>query len=353
VNFMKKFSKGSFLIVLPLIIGLWLWFSAESQPQNQPSNTATPQPSSSVSGQLNQPNQVQSTPQNQPNSNVAQGENQPTTITAEELKNALEAQVKENNPRAMMALGSLYEQGFYNSPSRHFGKAMELYQKAAKHDLPDAFFQVGICYEIGMGTTPDPKKAVENFQKAAEKGLPQAEYKLATFYLTGENVTKDIPKGIKYLKKAVDKNFSQALMEWGAILYFGRFEQKRDLTKAKDTFIKAADLGNPLAMNNLAIMSVAGEGMEANKIQGLKWYLLAQKFGLNSPEMQTTIDGVKSDMKDQDISQAETEAKEWTDKFQAKVEAAQAASQAAQVAGQAATKANEATKTPSPETTDK
>jgi TPR repeat protein len=328
---MKRFSKGSILILLPLIIGSWLWFSAESQPQNKP----TTQNSSSVSGQLSpQPSAGQDT-----TTTTTGAEQTPVqqTISAEQLIAELESQAKDKNPRAMILLGTLYERGLNNAIKRNFGKALSWYQQAADLELPEAIFNVGVCYEIGMGTAPDPKKALDNFLNAAGKGLPQADLKLASLYLVGDNVPTDIPKGLEYLKKAANTNFPQAQMELGLIYYYGNFGEKRDLTKAKELFQKAADLGAPAAMQNLGIMSVAGEGMEANKVQGLRWYLLAQQYGINTPDMQATIDSVKADLKPEEITKAEAEAKDWATKYQARVDAEQAANQAAQEAERDAT----------------
>jgi TPR repeat protein len=328
---MKRFSKGSVLILLPLVAGLWLWFSAESQPQTKPAA----QNSTSVSGQLSpQPGTGQNATVETP-----APQNTQQTITADQLLTELERQAKDKNPRAMLFLGTLYERGLNNAIKRNLGKALTWYQQAADLDLPEGIYNVGVCYEIGMGTAPDQKKAMDSYLKAAEKGLPQAELKLASLYLTGEGVTADVPKGLDYLKKAADKNFPQAQMELGFIYYYGNYETKRDLTKARELFQKAADMGDPAAMQNLGVMSVAGEGMEANKPQGLRWYLLAQMFGVNAPDIQKTIDGLKAELKPEEVTAVEADAKDWSDKFRAKVEAEQAANQAASQAAADAEKA--------------
>jgi TPR repeat protein len=322
---MKKISKRSFLILIPLVIGLWLWFSAESQTQNKP---ASSQNSSTASGQLSA--QASPAPETaQTAASVAPAEGQSSnTITVEQLLAALEAQAKENDPRAMLALGNLYERGINNNPKRNLGTALGWYQKAAALEEPVAYFNVGTCYEVGLGTAPDQKKALDNFVKAADKGLAQAELKLASLYLNGQDVPLSIPMGMDYLTRAADQGFVQALMELGAIEYYGLFEQPRDLTKARDNFTKAANAGEPVAMKNLAAMNIAGEGMEANKAQGLTWYILAQQFGFNPPDLQTTIDEVKGGLKANEISQAEKNAQDWADKFKARVEAEQAINKA-------------------------
>jgi TPR repeat protein len=324
---MKKIlTIRSIFLLIPFAFGIWLWFNGANQTDSQAQNQQPASTGASVSGQLNQPGQTLDA-QAEPTA----GTNAPAqqTFTPEQLMALLEGQAKENNPRAMLLLGTLYERGINNTPKRNFGKACEWYGKAAELDVPEAIFNVGICYEIGMGSAPDDKKALENFQKSADKGLPQAELKLASLYLNGDMVGQDATKGIEYLRKAAEKNFPQAQMELGAILYYGNFGQKRDLTQAKDTFLKAAELGEPTAMRNLGAMASAGEGMEANKTKGLMWYLLAQEYSGNNPNIQEVIDGVKAELKEADVAKAEKDAKAWSDDFKAKMAAAQAAAQAA------------------------
>ncbi|MDR0354850.1 MAG: sel1 repeat family protein [Deltaproteobacteria bacterium] len=313
---MKKtlaFDKRTFLIPLTLIVGLFFWFSADVQSQTGGDDkpNAVPRLSGSLAAQDS-------------GGQSAAPAQQETTISIQDLI----ARAEANDTWAMMVLATLYSSNT-NAVKQNFGTALQWFQKAADAGVAEAFVNLGNAYEVGLGTAPDIKKAVDNYQKAADMGQAQADFKLATLYLNGLDLTRDIPKGMEYLNKAVAGNFNNAIMLEGAILYSGLFEQPRDLTKAKDSFLKAANQGNPAAMLRLAAMAIAGEGMEANKNEGLKWYLLAQEFGATAQEIQTTVDGLKASFTAAQIAALEKETKEWADKLRAEAANIAAANAAA------------------------
>ncbi|MDR1297957.1 MAG: sel1 repeat family protein [Deltaproteobacteria bacterium] len=322
-------SKRTVLIPLTLIVGLFLWFSAECQPQqNKPADT---QNASRISGTLVAQNDAApAAPADgaaaAPAAAPAPGE-QGTTISIQDLISRAEA----NETWAMMILANLYQSNT-NAIKQNFGNALAWFQKAAAAGVTEAYLNIGDSYELGLGTAPDINKAVENFQLASEKGLAQADFKLATLYLNGIDIPQDPAKGLVYLDKAVKANFNAAIMLQGAILYSGLFGQARDLTKAKDFFQAAANQGNPVAMLRLGTMNNAGEGLEVNKAQALKWFLLAKEFGSNAQDLQTTIDGLRAPLKAEEITQVETEAKQFADKLRADAAAANEAARAARQA---------------------
>jgi TPR repeat protein len=263
---------------------------------------------------------------------------QQVTVTFDELITMLQAEADKKNPRAMLTLGNIWE-GSISAQNRNYGKALDWYQKAADLDLTDAYFHLGVCYEVGMGTAPDLKKAIGNFEKAAAKGFAPADFKLAVLYLNGaDGLTQDIDKGMKYLNSAADSGLTLALKELGALYYFGRLNTTKNLTKALEIFNKAAEGGDAESMKNVGAMTISGEGTAANKVEGLKWYLLAFRFGYTVPEMQQTIDDIKAGMTPEEVAKAEAETEAWAAKFtadqQAKAQANQAAAAAAQEAAQ-------------------
>jgi TPR repeat protein len=260
---------------------------------------------------------------------------QQVTLTFEQLIEVLQAEADKNNPRAMLALGNIWENGI-NSQNINYGKALEWYQKAANLDATEGYFRLGLCYEIGMGTTPDFPKAMLNYQKASEKGFPLADFKLAVLYMGGSTeLPADVDLGLKYLNAAAEQGLTVAQKELGALFYYGRLNVARDLTKAIAFFAQAAEAGDAESMKNIGAMTVIGEGTSANKAEGLKWYLLAQLFGYDNDEMRTTIGNIKSDMRAEDIAKAEADSQAWADNFRAQQEARAQAAQAAQAAAAA------------------
>jgi TPR repeat protein len=261
---------------------------------------------------------------------------QQVTISFEELLAMLQAEADKQNPRAMLTLGNIWEGGV-TIQNRNYGKALEWYQKAADLDMTEAYYHVGVCYEIGMGTPPDLAKALQNFEKASQKGYAPADFKLAVIYLNGaEGVAQDLDRGMRHLNTAADSGLTVALKELGALYYYGRLNVGKNLTKALEIFSKAAEGGDAESMKNLGAMIISGEGRATDKVEGLKWYVLAQEYGYNMPEMQQTIDSIKSGMTADQIATAEAEAKSWSEKFRAEQEAQAQAVQAAAAAAQEA-----------------
>jgi TPR repeat protein len=278
--------------------------------------------------------------QDQPAPAATDGEapagNQPVAISFERLLALLQAEADKQNPRAMLTLGNILEGGV-SLQNRNYGKALEWYQKAADLDMTEAFYHLGVCYEIGMGTTPDLTKALANYEKASAKGYAPADFKLAVIYLNGaEGVTQDAEKGMRHLNAAADTGLTVALKELGAMYYYGNNNLSKNLTKALEIFGKAAEGGDAESMKNLGAMIISGEGTATDKVEGLKWYLLAQQYGYDMPEMQQTIDKIKGDMTADQISQAVAAAKTWSDAYDAEQKAKEAAAQAAAAAAQEA-----------------
>ena len=48
-----------------------------------------------------------------------------------------------------------------------------------------AFYFIGRCYELGIGTEPNPKKAFENYKLAARNNYRDAKYALGRCYAKG------------------------------------------------------------------------------------------------------------------------------------------------------------------------
>ena len=263
---------------------------------------------------------------------------QQVTVTFDELITMLTTEAEKDNPRAMLTLGNIWE-GTVSPQNRNYGKALDWYKKAAALDLTEAFYRIGVCYEVGLGTAPDMSVALENYEKASSLGFPMADFKLAVLNLNGaEGVPQNVDQGMRYLNIAADSGLTVAIKELGALYYYGRLNITKNLTKALELFGKAADSGDAESMKNIGAMTISGEGTAADKVDGLKWYLLAQRFGYTVPEMQQTVDDIKSGMTTEEVAKAEAESEAWAKKFtdeqEAKNQAAAAAAAAAQEAAQ-------------------
>ncbi|MDR2340546.1 MAG: sel1 repeat family protein [Deltaproteobacteria bacterium] len=285
---------------------------------------------------------------------------QARTINANELLPLLLVEAEKGNAQTMLTIGNLYESGVYGAP-RNYGKALEWYTKAAQAGLPEGFYNVGISYEIGQGTAPDPTKAFESFLKSADMGFPLAKQKLGELYLNGTGVLaspekaisyltqagdegrpeahfllartyltgaggvpQDTKKGLDILNKLVDKDYPVAMNEMGAITFLGQYGQTKDYDKAKELFTKGAELANGDAMKNLgALLLDTSDNRVPNRTDALKWLTLSTLFGYNNNQMQAFIQNLRSEMKPEEIQAAENAVRKWYDDRQAEEKARQ------------------------------
>lgn len=88
-------------------------------------------------------------------------------------------------------------------------EAMAYFIRASELKYPPASFNIGQCYELGIGTEQDFKQAAEWYKTASEQGHPTAMYNLGVFYAHG----------------------------WGGL--------PANIDCAKKLFVKAAQLGQP------------------------------------------------------------------------------------------------------------
>jgi len=108
------------------------------------------------------------------------------------------------------------------------------------------------------------------------KGIvrPYSLYDLAKHY-----DYKNPTKAISLYLKAASGGHSGAQFELG---FHHQYEGKKvvaDFRQAFEWYLKAANLGNPKAQNNIGIMYKCGEGVEKDEHQGCEWLLKAANQG--------------------------------------------------------------------------
>ena len=70
----------------------------------------------------------------------------------------LELSAQKNDTLAILNLGCMYEDGHIGG-SQNYDKAFEYYQKADKLGCAPAAYELGHCFEVGVGTKSNAKKA--------------------------------------------------------------------------------------------------------------------------------------------------------------------------------------------------
>lgn len=72
-----------------------------------------------------------------------------------------------------------------NIAAKNLPDAVSNLRAATSHHHLDAAFNLGLCYELGMGVKKDMKMAMECYRQAARRGHIKANYNLGVFYARG------------------------------------------------------------------------------------------------------------------------------------------------------------------------
>ena len=162
-------------------------------------------------------------------------------------------------------------------------KAAALMQKAADAGLPSAQYNLALLYVEGAYVEPNQIKAAGLMEEAAEAGLADAEFDFGVMLTTGAGIAPDPARGAVYIRRG---GRSRPVRRHGRICDAqvsrqGRRPGHRE-RRASGTGV-AANLGNPVAQNRLAILLAAGDGVRKDLQTAAMWRALARRAGLIDP----------------------------------------------------------------------
>lgn len=165
--------------------------------------------------------------------------------------------------------------------------ALEWFLKSLSWDYPKAHVQLAKHYERGLGIDRDLDRAFEHYEQAAIAGYPSSTINYARILLRGKYGTDPDPERARYwakramrglAKKARDGSPSAA-KTLGRIHRDGEFVA-RDPVRALDWFRRAAELGDPGGMHDLALFLLSTEKTDrgaGDVEQALSWLRIAAK----------------------------------------------------------------------------
>lgn len=116
-------------------------------------------------------------------------------------------------------------------------------------------------------------------ERAAEDGQTAFYVELAICHLRGEGREPDVAKGLFWLRKAVALADTDAMVELGNLYLLGDEGLKPDADGAVKLYARAARLGDPNGMFNLAVMHRGGHGRSEKPRLARAWYLRAGEAG--------------------------------------------------------------------------
>ena len=117
---------------------------------------------------------------------------------AEEAAALLEKVAEQGDPEAQYELGRLYELGI--GVDQDVERAIELFREAADADYPDAINDLGFLhFQGGLGVPRDPKRAIALFERAANLRHPEAMFNYAALIDDGIVEGKSLEDAARYL----------------------------------------------------------------------------------------------------------------------------------------------------------
>ena len=132
----------------------------------------------------------------------------------------------QNDAAAQYQLGWCYENGL--GVERNIQIAVRWYEKSAAQNNTDAQAILGECYLYGHGIQKDKNKAIEWLKKAAlQKNHPAGQYAVGFCYsnrIGGMYMYKDEETGAKYYRQAAKQNYARAQ---NALGYYYSAERRR------------------------------------------------------------------------------------------------------------------------------
>ena len=109
----------------------------------------------------------------------------PPNSNEEEVKRVKKLMEKDN-AQAFYQLGGYYRNSIKGLP-QDMAKTNELYLRAGELGCAKAYFNVGVCYEEGMGVEIDKKKAKHYWELAAMNGSVRARNNLGALEFQAGN----------------------------------------------------------------------------------------------------------------------------------------------------------------------
>lgn len=129
---------------------------------------------------------------------------------------------------------------------------------------------------ILLQAPPPVKDTVQGamlMERAAANGYPEAMYSAGFMYLNGLGGKKDEAVARQWLAKAIKAGVPSAYT------LLGTLEERTNPTQAAGYYQQAADLGEPVAMYNLALMHRDGRGVAKSDYNYNTWVRLSAERG--------------------------------------------------------------------------
>ena len=95
-----------------------------------------------------------------------------------------------------------YKKGRQAYSAGKYEQALRYFYVSARHYNINAYDQLGMMHEYGIGTGTNPRTAFYWYEKAAQRNHPDAQYRLGHLYETGNGIRKESKKALFWYHRA-------------------------------------------------------------------------------------------------------------------------------------------------------
>jgi len=128
----------------------------------------------------------------------------------------------------LLFASSAYERGKTALQSEKYFEALKYFYISARHYNPNAYTELGLMYERGIGTEANPTTAFYWYQKAAKSNHPVAQYYLAKLYEDGKGTAKNSKVAYSWYQKAARNGSKDAQIKLASQTKSMQSEEKKE-----------------------------------------------------------------------------------------------------------------------------
>ena len=198
--------------------------------------------------------------------------------------------IEAEHPKAMRVMAKMLYTG--SGTTKDPTRAAELWQKSSDLGDPESAATFGKLLMEGVpGIEKDQALACKHLRRAAEAGDPECMQRLGNAYKDGTGVNVSMEEAINWFMRARQNGYvtpeqrqqqGAALYQQAVVFYTGQ-GVPRDVGKAIQLFVAAAQRGHPVAAGNLANFFLQGlpfPGMEQpDYAESHQWAVRALQWG--------------------------------------------------------------------------
>ena len=106
---------------------------------------------------------------------------------------------------SILLADTAYDKGRKAYNAKEYEQALKYFYVSARRYNINAYDQLGIMHEYGIGTGTNPRTAFYWYEKAAQRNHPDAQYRLGHLYETGNGIKKDPKKAALWYQRAASR----------------------------------------------------------------------------------------------------------------------------------------------------